>query len=153
MKRFIMMAALVFVGCQHAKQGVRPDEEARAPDSQQEKQPEAPKRAAAKPSAPKQTQTAPEANDRPQLSSKAEGLLQPEGAKLIQQALAEKGYLPREHQTNELDAETATALRRFQEDEHAPRTGYPDRETVRKLGLSVEKVFKSTGARDSSPDR
>ena len=149
MKRFIMMAALVFVGCQHAKQAERP-EEAKSEQAPQEKKPQAPKRAEL---TPKKTQSAPEESDRPQLSSKAEGLLQPDGPKLIQQALSQKGYLPREHQTNELDAETSTALRRFQSEEHAPRTGYPDRETVRKLGLSVEKVFKSTGARDSSPDQ
>lgn len=63
-------------------------------------------------------------------------------SRLIQEALAERGYLSKDHQTGELDAETSAALRRFQAAEEVARTGYPDRETVRKLGLSVARVFK-----------
>ena len=144
MRRVLITSALVFVGCIHAKQAELPEG---PPAGQEVKQPQEKPAREATPK-PKQKQS-PESSKqsepddgRPRLSSKAEGLLLPAGPKLIQQALAQKGYLPREHQTGDLDAMTSLALRRFQEDEHAPRTGYPDRETVRKLGLSVEKVFK-----------
>lgn len=146
MKRLLLASAVVFVGCLHAREVEReeapPREEQRAPPRP------APKKAA--PPAAKE----PEVDDgRPHLSPDAEGLLKPEGPRLIQEALSKRGYLPREHLSGELDVETSNALRRFQADEHAPRTGYPDRETVRKLGLEVEKVFKSTGARSPGSDR
>lgn len=80
---------------------------------------------------------------RPELSISPTGLLLPEGPRLIQQALTKRGYLPQDHQTGELDMETSGALRKFQSDEKLAKTGSPDRETVRRLGLSVEKVFRS----------
>jgi len=77
---------------------------------------------------------------RPQLSNSPSGLLRPAGPRLLQQALVKKGYLA-EHETGTLDEETSSALRKFQGDEHLARTGSPDRDTVRRLGLSPDDVF------------
>ena len=77
---------------------------------------------------------------RPQLSNSPAGLMRPAGPRLIQQALAKKGYLT-EHESGTLDDETSSALRKFQGDEHLARTGSPDRDTVRRLGLSPDDVF------------
>lgn len=147
MKRLLLVSALAFAGCLHAKQREDPQPQP-GPDQQPAQAPRA-----NPPQKPTEKERPPDEPGRPHLSSEAEGLLTPEGPRLIQEALSKRGYLPREHQSGELDVETSNALRRFQEDEHAPRTGYPDRETVRKLGLEVEKVFKSTGARSPGSDR
>jgi hypothetical protein len=94
-----------------------------------------------KPTSP--TARAPAEEGRPELSVSPDGLLLPEGPRLIQQALVKRGYLPKDHQTGALDKETSGALRRFQGDQKLAKTGAPDRETVRRLGLSIGKVFRS----------
>lgn len=81
---------------------------------------------------------------RPELSVSPEGLMTPEGPRMIQAALTRRGYLPAAHQTGTLDKETSGALRKFQADEKLAKTGSPDRETVRRLGISLDKVFRST---------
>ena len=78
---------------------------------------------------------------RPQLATSPAGMMLPGGPALIQQALTQLGYLP-DHQTGALDDETSGALRRFQADKNLARTGAPDRETLHKLGLSPDKIFR-----------
>ena len=70
--------------------------------------------------------------------------MRPEGPLLIQRALGKTGYL-HEHETGKLDEETTGALRKFQADQHLARTGAPDRDTLRKLGLSPDKVYSPPG--------
>lgn len=79
---------------------------------------------------------------RPMLSTTPQGLLAPEGARLIQRALSQLDYLPESHATGELDRATVQALRKFQADRSLAKTGFPDRETVRKLGLKPKEVFR-----------
>lgn len=155
MKRFILVSALVFVGCQHARREERaepPQAEKQKPAPRKTPEPDAGKGKAAD-KQEKKTEPEETKDDRPRLSADAVGLFLPDGPRLIQQALSKRGYFAGEHQTGELDEETAAALRRFQSDEKSPRTGYPDRETVRKLGLDVDQVFKATGDQKSSPGR
>ena len=83
---------------------------------------------------------------RPQLSSSPEGLMRPEGPAIIQRALGKAGYL-QGRETGRFDRETETALRKFQEDRQLARTGAPDRDTLRKLGLVPEDVFLPPPAR------
>jgi hypothetical protein len=78
---------------------------------------------------------------RPTLAASPTGLMIPEGALMIQKALTAKGYLS-DHQTNTLDEETSAALRKFQGDQGMARTGAPDRETLRKLGISLTKIYR-----------
>jgi hypothetical protein len=157
MKSRIILAAAVAVtlGCSHAKDADR--------DGAREDESEAPKKKSptktAQPAATKkeredQRTARPAAEPgRPELTTSAEGLLLADGPRLIQEALADRGYLAKDHRTGQLDAETSAALRKFQEKEELARTGYPDRETVRKLGLSIAKVFKATGEGNKNPER
>ena len=158
--KLILAAALALVGagCAHSKKVDRePDQEKGVPEAQQQgnaaakAKVENEKRPKGEQSKRPQDTRPPAEEGRPELSSSAAGLLTPDGPRLIQEALAGKGYLSSEHRTGELDTETAAALRKFQSDEEVARTGYPDRETVRKLGLSVAKVSKATDNSKSNP--
>lgn len=167
----ILVLTLTWVGCLHTQEvekGTRPDEDTVGAKPEEAKQEEAkqeeakkgegekeklvekkPAAAAVSPegkSVPKPTSPTarpPVEEGRPELAVSPSGLMKPEGARLIQQALAKRGYLPASHDTNALDKETSAALRRFQGDQDLARTGAPDRETVRKLGISLDKVFRS----------
>lgn len=139
MRTRIILAATVAacVGCIHSKEvehGV-PKEQPQAP-----RQP------------PKETRP-PAEEGRPELSTSAEGLMLPQGPQLIQEALVKRGYLSPDHHTGKLDEETSAAIRQFQTAEHVARTGYPDRETVRRLGLGVDQVFKATGENQTTPQK
>ncbi len=156
--KLILAAALAVVGCAHSKKVDREaDSEKAAPEAQQQGQAaekakaENVKRPRGEQSKRPQDTRPPAEEGRPELSSSASGLLTPDGPRLIQEALTDKGYLSSEHRTGELDGATAAALRKFQADEEVARTGYPDRETVRKLGLSIAKVFKATDNSNSNP--
>jgi hypothetical protein len=75
------------------------------------------------------------------------GLLAPGGARRIKLALAERGLLGQERVGrqggDELDEATSAALRRFQRDEGLAATGFPDRETLRRLGLEPADVYET----------
>ena len=90
---------------------------------------------------------------RPELSVSPEGLMLPEGPRLIQRALTKHGYLPSDSLSGELDKQTSAALRKFQGDEKLAKTGAPDRETVRRLGLSIGQVFRSSRAESAESRR
>jgi peptidoglycan hydrolase-like protein with peptidoglycan-binding domain len=144
MKRVAWLAALTVAACAHQKEEKKDE----APPTPQQEQPE--KKEASKPAPRREAAPANEEKDvrppaeagRPELAMSPEGLMLDEGPRLIQEALAERGYLAADHQTGKLDVETTAAIRRFQADQMLARTGAPDRETVRKLGLSISKVFK-----------
>ena len=91
----------------------------------------------AKPAAERQAA----APGRPQLANSPEGLMLPGGVLLIQQALTKRGYL-HEAESGALDDATSVGLRTFQSDQKLARTGAPDRETLHRLGVSEDKVFR-----------
>jgi hypothetical protein len=62
----------------------------------------------------------------------------------IQRALAERGLLGK-HRKGELDEPTSAALRKFQGQEGLARTGFPDRETLRRLGIDPEQAYGRVG--------
>lgn len=78
---------------------------------------------------------------RPQAPAAPEGLLTPGTLSALQRALANRGVLKASHRSGELDAATAAALRRFQEEEGLAATGMPDRETLSRLGLDPDAAF------------
>jgi peptidoglycan hydrolase-like protein with peptidoglycan-binding domain len=84
---------------------------------------------------------------RPELSTNATGLMTADGPMKIQKALADQGYFHGEV-TGKLDEETASAIRKFQGDLNLARTGVPDRETVKKLGLSEADVWRDQQKRE-----
>lgn len=161
--RFILAAALAAsLGCIHAKKVDRGDspKDGEEKPEQQKKNPKSPTKTAASTEQGREKQKKdqkearpPAEEGRPELTTSAEGLLLPDGPRLIQDALAERGYLAHDHRTGKLDEETSAALRKFQADEEFARTGYPDRDTVRKLGLPIAKVFRATGEGNKNPER
>lgn len=152
MKKLIMVfAAVACAGCLHTQE-VDPGDPVAAvqPQEPQKEEPApAPAKKVSKPTSNPQARP-PVEEGRPELSVSPTGLMVPEGPRLIQQALIKRGYLPAGHETGELDMETSGALRKFQGDESLAKTGSPDRETVRRLGLSAEKIFRSS--KDAKPN-
>lgn len=155
--RLILAAALAAtLGCVHSKEVDRGDSPKQDEGEQEQRDQQSPKKTAkgdAKDEKDAKEARPPAEEGRPELTVSAEGLLMPDGPRLIQEALAERGYLSKDHRTGHLDEETSAALRKFQSDEEVARTGYPDRETVRKLGLPIAKVFKATGEGNKNPER
>ncbi|MFL5260842.1 MAG: peptidoglycan-binding domain-containing protein [Anaeromyxobacteraceae bacterium] len=78
---------------------------------------------------------------RPTVAASPEGLMNPGAIRRIQAALRTKGYL--EAESGDLDDPTAAALRRFQADEGIAATGAPDRETLRRLGVDPNEVYRT----------
>lgn len=60
----------------------------------------------------------------------------------VQEALSRRGYLGR-HRAGDLDADTTAAVQRFQSDEGLARTGFPDRETLSRLGIDPDEAYGS----------
>jgi peptidoglycan hydrolase-like protein with peptidoglycan-binding domain len=77
---------------------------------------------------------------RPTVPSAPEGLLAPGAVADIQVALAGRGFL-KAHAKGELDTPTSEALRKFQQTQDLAATGFPDRETLEKLGLDPQKLY------------
>lgn len=82
------------------------------------------------------------ATDIPVAASPA-GLLKPGAAEKIEEKLVAKGLLERDKRSGKLGGATSTALRRFQRDANIAETGVPDHETIRRLGLSPDDVFRA----------
>ncbi len=89
----------------------------------------------------------PEKPGRPPLAAAPGGLFVPGGVEKIQKALESRGYLDAgEAKDGDIDAKTAAAIRKFQSDEGIARTGNPDHETVRRLGLDPDSLFRKSAA-------
>ncbi|GEJ56120.1 peptidoglycan-binding domain-containing protein [Anaeromyxobacter diazotrophicus] len=87
----------------------------------------------------------------PAVAASPEELMQPGSALRIQEALRARGLL-REPASGELDEPTSAALRRFQGQEHLAQTGAPDRETLRRLGIDPQGVYRSVPeGREAAP--
>jgi len=95
---------------------------------------------------------APEMPGRPPLAASPGGLLVPGAVERIQEGLAARGYLDlRAAKRGEIDDATASAIRKVQSDQGIARTGFPDHETVRRLGLDPDRLFRrSANARSLS---
>lgn len=78
----------------------------------------------------------------PAVAASPEELMKPGSARRIQEALRARGLL-REPASDELDPATSAALRRFQAREDLAQTGAPDRETLQRLGVDPQEVYRS----------
>lgn len=78
-------------------------------------------------------------------------LFQPGGIALVQGRLSDRGYLARPNPAGRLDSSTRAALVRFQQEQQLPCTGVPTYMTVERLGLEVERVFRTVGPEPRSP--
>ena len=157
MRKIILAAALATVGCLHTKEKEQSTDETpkqeEAQQKREKKEGKAPDEEPKTAEKQKADTRPPVEAGRPELSTTADALMVPDGPRLIQEALAQRGYLGEDHKSGKLDPETSAALRKFQSDKEVARTGYPDRETVRKLGLSIAEVFKATGTNAENPER
>jgi hypothetical protein len=88
----------------------------------------------------------PPAPGRPRVPASPEALLAEGAVGKLQDALATRGYLG-PHRRGELDGATSKALRAFQGDEGLAETGFPDRETLSRLGLDPEEMYGRAGDR------
>jgi len=78
----------------------------------------------------------------PPLADAPEELFVPGGVARIQKALAEHGYVDLDAtRGGRIDPATTAAIRKFQSDQGLARTGVPDHETVRRLGLDPDALF------------
>jgi hypothetical protein len=76
----------------------------------------------------------------PPVPATPDGLLAPGGARRVQEALVARGHLGAAR-SDEIDDATSAALRRLQREEGLAATGFPDRETLRRLGLDPAEVY------------
>ncbi len=84
---------------------------------------------------------------RPPLAASPSGLFVPGGVERVQRALADQGYLDlREARRGDVDKATSDAVMKFQADQGLARTGNPDHETVRRLGIDPDSVFRKSSA-------
>jgi Putative peptidoglycan binding domain len=84
--------------------------------------------------------------ERPPVPASPQALLAPDAVAKIQDALAGRGLL-REHRPGELDAATSAAIEKFQREEHLASTGFPDRETLQRLGIDPSTAYRSEALR------
>lgn len=91
------------------------------------------------PDAPAERGVPPE-EDRPRVPAAPEALLAEGAVGRIQEALVERELLG-EHRRGELDEPTSRALREFQEAEGLAATGFPDRETLSRLGVEPDRAY------------
>jgi hypothetical protein len=127
----IAFFALALVGCAHAKTS-EPTEpamsEAAEKPSSTERAPRTAKlRVAPTGEQPKMTP----------LAQSPEGLLTPGAEQKIHDKLSAGGFMK-----EDANASTGAALRRFQAAHDLPSTGVPDHETVRRLGLNPDELFR-----------
>jgi peptidoglycan hydrolase-like protein with peptidoglycan-binding domain len=83
----------------------------------------------------------------PPLADAPEALFVPGAIEQLQKRLAGRGYLDLSAaRPGRLDSATTAAIRKFQSDQGLARTGTPDRETLRRLGLDPDKLFRKNPA-------
>jgi hypothetical protein len=120
--------ALALVGCAHTKTTEPADPEAAEKPSSTERAPRTGKlRVAPTGEQPKTTP----------LAQAPEGLLTPGAEQKIHAKLSAGGFL-----NEDANASIGAALRRFQAAHDLPSTGVPDHETVRRLGLNPDDLFR-----------
>ncbi|MCA1827017.1 MAG: peptidoglycan-binding domain-containing protein [Myxococcales bacterium] len=137
MKRLAMVLALA--GCFHTTRVEKPDQ---GGGDQQAAQP---KKHEGGPAAQARVARRPQKPGRPPLAAAPGGLFVPGGVDQVQKALASRGYLDMSKaKQGEIDSATSDAIRKFQSDQGIARTGNPDHETVRRLGLDADALFRKS---------
>jgi peptidoglycan hydrolase-like protein with peptidoglycan-binding domain len=127
-----VLALVAALSCARTKKAERPPEEGK----QEAPKAEAPDRSEEK--------GVPPAEGRPRVPASPEALLAEGAIGRIQRSLAGRGLLGK-HVDGELDPPTSAALRKFQQSEGLAATGFPDRETLRRLGIDPEEAYGRAG--------
>jgi hypothetical protein len=129
--------ALLLTGCFHTHSVEKGE-----PDSKASAQPNQSEGGAA--ASPKEARR-PQEPGRPPLAAGPDGLFVPGGVEKLQNALASKGYLDMSKaEKGRIDEETSAGVRKFQTDQGIARTGNPDHETARRLGLDADALFRKS---------
>lgn len=126
--RALAISALALTACRHAQTVGKPGEEAQGGKQEHGGRGKASTRIPPRPG-------------HPAVAADPTSLMLPGSETKIQNALKEKGYL--RSASGELDAPTSAAIRRFQRDQQLPETGAPDRETLRRLGVDPQDVYRT----------
>jgi peptidoglycan hydrolase-like protein with peptidoglycan-binding domain len=82
----------------------------------------------------------PPRGDHPRVPSSPKALLADGEIAKLQDALAGRGYLGK-HEPGKLDDATTAAIRKFQKESSLAETGFPDRLTLRMLGMDPEDAY------------
>ena len=128
----VALAVIALAGCGHAK---TTDEGKPAAAAESKAQANKPERAP-----PRVPELASKPEDVPVSTSPA-GLLLPGADDKIRDKLASAGFTADGKSTKD-------ALRRFQRANDLPATGIPDHETVKKLGLDPDQIFRAATVKD-----
>jgi hypothetical protein len=80
------------------------------------------------------------------VASAPEALLAPGAEKKIREKLAADGFMGRDAETS--DASMREGIRRFQRAKDLPATGVADQETVKRLGLDPDQIFRRGTVKD-----
>jgi hypothetical protein len=124
----LLACAVLAGGCR----SVRRVPDASPAEAEKREQPDSPAEQGVKPEGGPRVPTSPEA------------LLAPGAISEIQRELADRALLGA-HTRGELDAPTSRALRSFQAQEGLAETGFPDRETLVRLGVDPEAAYGREG--------
>jgi hypothetical protein len=127
-KDIALLALAALAGCAHAKttETVQPKAAEEPPETEQ-----VPRKAPAAPTGEKR-----KASPTP-LATEPLGLLRPGAEQEIREKLSAGGFL-KENANGSMQA----GIRRFQAEHDLPATGVPDHETVRRLGLNPDELFR-----------
>jgi hypothetical protein len=120
-RRAVIVALALAAGCRHAQKTQAPAPE-QAPGAGR-------------------AEGIPARKGRPAVPATPRALLGEKDLAEVQKALAGRGLLG-EHRDGQLDAPTTQALEKFQRREGLAATGFPDRATVRRLGLDPERMYR-----------
>lgn len=93
--------------------------------------------------APPRDKGQPAEHGRPPLPATPSSLVTSGAARQLKEELRNRGYLKAQSSGPELDAATSDALRRFQQEEGLAATGFPDRETLRRLNVDAKSAYRS----------
>ncbi|HET7753607.1 MAG TPA: peptidoglycan-binding domain-containing protein [Anaeromyxobacteraceae bacterium] len=93
--------------------------------------------------APPRDEGQPAEHGRPPLPATPSSLVTAGAARQLKEELRNRGYLKAQSSGPELDAATSDAVRRFQQEEGLAATGFPDRETLRRLNVDPKSAYRS----------
>jgi len=124
----IAFFAFALVGCAHVKTTEPAEPEAAEKRSSTERAPRTGR--------PRVAPTGEQPKTTP-LAQAPEGLLTPGAEQKIHDKLSAGGFMK-----EDANASTEAALRRFQAAHDLPSTGVPDHETIRRLGLNPDDLFR-----------
>jgi hypothetical protein len=142
-RRWILWVSLALGGaCAHTKTTDDGTEK-----QEPTKQEEAPKRARTEPKAPaaegKGSELHPGKSDAVPVATAPDVLLAPGADDKIRERLASQGYLDGDDKGS-----TRAGIRRFQKEHDLPTTGVADHETVKKMGLNPDQIFRKGTVKD-----